>query len=212
MATTKRAKKKKKKKYLLSIFGPNLVARNRRNQSRAFSDNGRLSIVRNLQEQSARFHRRACAQIYCMRVEEIKITVRSAAIAPKITVRELVSRARVYRTNARVHTRRAKMARRRERWKRASEQARKKGKEEESDWPRGRSHPEFEVGGRTCNRVSWLRRRIRCSLLFPSCLVTRARTKKGRARWKEKLPDCTRFFARSKSRKIMVEKKILALN
>lgn len=80
-----------------------------------------------------------------------------------------------------------------------SEQARKKGKEEEKESePRGRSHPEFEVGRRTCNRVSWLRRRIRCPVPFPtSCLVTCARTKKRRARQKEKLPDLTRFFARA---------------
>lgn len=54
---------------IVSIFGPNLVARNQRNQPRAFSDRGRLSIVRNLQEQSARFRKRACAdraQIYCV--------------------------------------------------------------------------------------------------------------------------------------------------
>jgi len=89
---------------------------------------GRLSIVRNLQEQSARFHRRACAQIYCMRVEQIKITVRSAAIAPKITVRELVSRARVYRTNARVHTRRAKMVRKERKMKESKRASEKEGK------------------------------------------------------------------------------------
>jgi len=149
MAMIKKAKKKKKK--YLSIFGPKMVARNRRDQSWAFSDSGRLSIVRNLQEQPARFRRHARAQIYCTRVEEIKIALRSAAIAPKITVRELVSRARVYRTNTRVHT---KSEDGKEEEKDEREQARKKGKEEEkeSDWPRGRSHPEFEVGGRTCNR------------------------------------------------------------
>lgn len=88
----------------------------------------------------------------CMRVAEIQITIRSLTIAPKITARELVSRARVYRASTRSND--SKEGEKDE--TRGSEQVRKKGKEEEkeSDRPRGRSHPEFEVGGRTCNRVS----------------------------------------------------------
>lgn len=67
-------------------------------------------------------------------------------------------RAREYTGRARACTHQEQRRRgRRERERRkSSERARKKGKEEEkeSDRPRGRSHPEFEVGGRTCNRVS----------------------------------------------------------
>lgn len=99
------------------------------------------------------------------------------------------------RARARTKSKDGKEEEKDDREKRTSEKERKrrgKGKR-----PRGRSHPEFEVGGRTCNRVSWLRRRIRCPLPFPpSCPVTRARTKKRRVRQREKLPDRTRFFAR----------------
>lgn len=120
----------------MPIFGQNFGCSQSSDQPRAFSDRGRSSIIRNLQgttvatdalfpQTCVRRSRRNLLRV-CMRVAEIKITLRSA-IGPKITARELVSRARVYRTSARVHARRAKMARKeRERRKRASEKGGKR--------------------------------------------------------------------------------------
>ena len=193
--------KEKWKKCLLLISGLNLIVRNRRNQPRAFSDRGRLSIIRNLQEQrvvSADVHT-SIAPKFIACVHACGGDQDHASFSDRTEdhgawtgfARESISDERA---RARTKSKDGKEGEKDE-----SEQVRKKGKEEEKESePRGRSHPEFEVGRRTYNRVSWLRRRIRCPVPFPtSCLVTCTRTKKIRARRKEKLPDCTRFFARA---------------
>jgi len=100
------------------------------------------------------FRRRACvdrAQIYCVcacvwRRSRSRFVQRSDRRSRRVNW----FRAREYigRTRACTHEEQRWQGRR-ERRKRASEKERKRKAE-----PRGRSHPEFEVGRRTCNRVS----------------------------------------------------------
>ena len=70
-----------------------------------------------------------------MRVAEIEITLRSA-IGPKITARELVSRARVYLGRTRACTREEGRCARRERETKASEREREEKEEEKESEPR----------------------------------------------------------------------------
>lgn len=118
-------------------------------------------------------------------------------IAPKITARELVSRTGICRVSACTHEE--------ERWQEGEKDEREREREgmrrEEKTYqgPRGRSHPQSSklAGGRTCNRVSWLHRRIRYPLsFFPalrSTVCARTRKKKIRCniRQREKLQNCT---------------------
>lgn len=137
-----------------------------------------------------------------MRVAEIKITLRSAAIAPKITARELVSRARVYRTSARVHAPRAKTARkererRKSRRERASERERGEKKRKRKARPAERSFAS-RVRSWRANGVIAFRDydvEIRCSLPYPpSRLVARARTKREGGPTERKITGSREIF------------------